>query len=341
MGNYSNTRTQRLYVQSEVTWGTIPNTAGTASLAGSNCCRMSALTFNQTQQEIVRSDKTGTLGITMGLLGRRTCNWSTKMSLALAGAAGGKPDMDPFLTAIFGKACTVVTSTSATYALDDNSPSVTIWDFNTPSTVTERAILGCVASKAKFDIGADEPSVEFSGQGLAILDTDIYATADATSKGGLTQASFPTEPATPVTNGVPAPGFTGVVTLDGNAYSIFRTGSISLDVERELPMDGFNSYYGLAPAAGLRNVTADWSMYDDDSANLSALKVKSQNGTGVNLTFQIGTVAGSIATWTLKNVLLPKYQYDYSGKRRFVTFNGARAHDTTIGAKDALTLVCT
>ena len=32
---------------------------------------------------------------------------------------------------------------------------------------------------------------------------------------------------------------------------------------------------------------------------------------------------------------MPKPQYDLSGKRRFVTFNGARTHDTTIGAKDA------
>jgi hypothetical protein len=300
---------------------------------------MSALAFNQTQQEIVRSDKTGSLGITMGLLGRRSCNWSTKMSMTANGAAGTAPDCDPFLAAIMGKLKTVSSGVSVTYALDDLSPSVCIWDFNTPATVTERVLSGAIAAKAKFDIGVDEPQVEFSGQGLAILDTDIFATADAISKAGLT--TFPTEPTTPVTNGTPAPGFTGVITLDAQTYSTMRSGSISIDVERELPMDGFNSYYGLAPAAGLRNVAADWSMYDDDSANLSALKVKAQNGTGVNLTFAIGTVAGSIWTFTLKNVLLPKPQYDYSGKRRVVSFGGARAHDTTIGAKDAFAIVLT
>ena len=257
------------------------------------------------------------------------------MSLAPNGAAGVKPDMDPFLAAIMGKLAVVNTGVSVVYGLEDNSPSVTIWDFNTPGTITQRCALGAVASKAKFDIGVDEPQVEFSGPAEAILDTDIYATADTVSKGGLTQASFPTEPTTPVTNGVAPPGFTGVITLDGQAYATFRTGSISVDVDRELPMDGFNSYYGLAPAAGLRNVAADWSMYDDDSAVLSALKVKAYAGTPVNLTFQIGTVAGSIWVFLLKNVLLPKPQYDLRGKRRFVNFNGARTHDTTIGAKDA------
>jgi hypothetical protein len=330
MANYSNTRIQRLYVQPEATWRTIPNTAGVASLAGSNCCRMSSLAINQTQQEVVRSDKTGSLGITMGILGRRQATWSTKMSMASNGAVGVKPDMDPFLAAIMGKLATVSAGVSVTYGLDDSSPSVTIWDFNTPSTMTERLILGCIASKAKFDIGIDEPAVEFSGPGLAILDTDIFATADTISKGSL--IAFPTEPATPVTNGTAPPGFTGLITLDANTYATFRSGSISLDVDRELPMDGFNSYYGLAPAVGLRNVAADWSMYDDDSAMLSTLKVKAYNGTGVTLTFQIGTVAGSIWTFTLKNVLLSKPTFDYSGKRRIVSFSACRAHDTTIGA---------
>jgi hypothetical protein len=170
---------------------------------------------------------------------------------------------------------------------------------------------------------------------VAVLDSDIYATADSISKGGLTQAAFPTEPASPITNGVAPPGFTGLITLDGNSYTTYRTGSITLDVARELPMDGFNSYYGLAPAAGERNVTSDWSMYDDDSAILQTLKQKAYAGTKISITFQIGTVAGSTWVFALKNILLPKPKFDYSGKRRVVQFSAARAHDTTIGAKDA------
>jgi len=104
------------------------------------------------------------------------------MSLAPNGAAGVKPDMDPFLAAIMGKLAVVNTGVSVVYGLDDNSPSVTIWDFNTPGTITQRCALGAVASKAKFDIGVDEPQVEFSGPAEAILDTDVYATADTVSK---------------------------------------------------------------------------------------------------------------------------------------------------------------
>jgi hypothetical protein len=305
---------------------------------------MSALDLQMSQDEIVRSDKTGSLGITLGTLGRKKCSWSTKMSLAPNGAAGTAPDMNPFLEAIMGAAPTItapavgppIVAGSVLYALGDASPSLVIWDFNTPATVTQRALMGAVASKAKFDLGADEPAVEFSGPGLTVCESDNFATADAITKAGLT--AFPTEPASPVTNGIAPPGFTGSISLDGNTFNTYRTGSIVIDVERELPMDGFNSYYGLTPAAGLRNVSTDWSMYDDDSANLQTLKAAAAAGTPVTLTFQIGTVAGSKWMFTLNNVLLPKPKYDYSGKRRTISFTGARAHDTTIGAKDAITI---
>jgi hypothetical protein len=333
---YSNTRLQRLYVQLETAFGTIPNAAGVASLTGSNCCRMSSLDMNQTQDEIVRSDKTGSFGATVGILSRRKSDWSTKMSLAANGAAGVKPDMDPFLVSLMGKAATVNAASSVVYSVDDQSPSLDVWDFNTPGSVTQRVALGAITQKAQFDIGVDEPAVTFSGQALATLDTDMFSTADATSKGGLT--AFPSEPATPVTNGIAPPGFTGVITLDGQTYNLFRTGTINVDIDRELPMDGFNSFYGLPPVAGARNVAVDWSMYEDDSANLTALKLKAYAGTPVALTFQIGTVAGSIWVFALKNVLLPKPKFDYSGKRRVISFSGARAHDTTIGAKDALSI---
>lgn len=81
--------------------------------------------------------------------------------------------------------------------------------------------------------------------------------------------------------------------------------------------------------------TSAVGVYDDDSSTLQTLKVKAYNGTPVAIAFQIGTVAGSTSMFALKNVLLPKPKCDYSGKRHVISFSGARAHDTTIGTKDA------
>jgi len=178
------------------------------------------------------------------------------MSLAPNGAAGVKPDMDPFLAAVMGKLGVVNAGVSVVYGLDDNSPSNTIWDL-------QHAVHGHGALRHGRDSAAKRSSTSESmspwwssaARHSPFWTRTIYATADAISKGGLTAAAFPTEPATPVTNGVAPPGFTGQITLDGkHLCDHIAPGKINVDVARDLPMDGFNSYYGLAPEAGDRTL---------------------------------------------------------------------------------------
>ena len=287
-----------------------------------------------------RPDKTGSLGEILGIPGRKTATWTAAMSMAGNGAAGVKPDVDVLLQLIFGKAVTIVASTSATYGLDDNSYLASIWHYNAPSTVAQYVAISSACKQLKITFGGDVPTLEFSGECLWVLDTDQLAdgTMDSVGKGGI--ATWTTQP-TPTVNGKPPAGFTGLITLDGQTYTTLRTGSITLAVARNLPGDTFNSYYSAAPVPGLRAVTADFGLYDDDSANLKALKQKSFNKTTVNLGFQIGTAAGNTWTFTLKNVLLPAPVLDQGQDRRALSFSGAHAYDTTIGAKDALALVIT
>jgi hypothetical protein len=187
--------------------------------------------------------------------------------------------------------------------------------------------------------------VEFSGAALWVLDSDQLAdgTMDTIGKGGIT--TWTARP-TPSVNGKPPQGFTGVVTLDGNAYTTLRSGSITLAVARNLPGDVFNSFYSGNPVPGLRTVAVDFNLYDDDGANLKALKQKSFTHTGgsgstVNLSFQVGTVAGNKHTFSLNNVKLPAYTLDQGSDRRALSWSGARAYDSAVGAKDSFTYVIT
>jgi hypothetical protein len=50
-------------------------------------------------------------------------------------------------------------------------------------------------------------------------------------------------------------------------------------------------------------------------------------------------VAGATWLFTLKDLLLSDPNFDYSGKRLILSFSGARAHETTIGAKDAFSVI--
>lgn len=329
------TRNQRAYPVLETTFGTA------VTPTGSNCCLITSFNTQASQGEIQRPDKTGSLGELTGIPGRRSASWSASLSTAGSGAAGTPPDSDKFLQLIFGAAPQTVASTSVTYNLSDANPSASIWNYNQPSTACQYVAIGAIATASKFQIGGDVPMLDISGPALWVYDSAQQAdgTTDSIAKGGIAGA-LPAEPS-PTTNGKPPAGFSGVITLDGNTYTSLRTATINLNVARDLPLDVFNSYYGGNPVPGIRTITCDFNLYDDDGSNLQSLRQKGFNKSLVQLVFQWGTVAGNIWTLTLKNVMLPVPTIDYGSARRALSFAGCRAHDTTIGAKDALTLALT
>lgn len=334
-----NSRNQLGYVQLESAYGTIPNASGVASVANANAFRMSALSMNPEQAIIVRPDKNSSLSPTLGTGGRKSATWNMRCSLAGNGAAGAAPDIGPFLQALMGKAPVISAGVSVTYGVDDTQYSLAIYNFWKPSTASQQVALGSIVQTGRFSLGGDVAEIDLSGQSRWVLDTDQFSTADVTAKGGLT--AFPAEPSAPVTNGTQAVGFTGLVTLDGNTYGTLRTANVTINANRDLPNDVYNNYYGVEPGQDVREVLCDLNIYDDDSANLSSLKVKGINKTPVTLSFQVGTNAGNKWTFTMNNVLLGTPQTDDGGRRKAITFNGCRAHATSSTSKDEIVLVLT
>jgi hypothetical protein len=334
----SASRNQQCFVQVESTYGTIPNSAGVASVANSNACRIISLTTNPRAGHIDRPDKTGTLSATVGVGGRKSAEWSARMSVAGSGTAGTVPNMDPFLQSAFGKAGTVASSTSVTYSLEDAAPSLSIYNFRSPSTVTQQCAFGAVVNSVRVPLNQDVAEIEFSGPARWVVDSTSFATHDTAGKGGLT--AFPSAPSSPVYAGNMAVGFVGTVTLDGTTYSTIRSGNINIALSRELPMDVFNSYYAGQPTLGVREVTVDFNLYDADDAALTALKGKAISKTSVTLSFQIGATAGNIWTWTLNNVLLDVPSYDDGSANWSLNWTG-RAYASSATAKDEVALVIT
>jgi hypothetical protein len=331
-------RNQSCFVQVESTYGTIPNSSGTASVANSNACRIMSLEVKPQYGRIDRPDKTGTLSATVGVGGRKSATWTAKMSLAGSGTAGAVPNMDPFLQATFGQAGTIVTSTSVTYSLADAAPGLSIYSFRTPSTLTQQCGFGSIVNSAKIPLNQDVAEIEFSGPGRWVVDSTNFSAHDTAGKGGLT--AFPSAPSSPVYAGNMAVGFVGTITLNGQTYTTLRSGTININLNRDLPADLFNSYYPNVPAQGVREVTVDFNLYDDDSAALTALKAASISKTAVDMSFQIGTTAGNIWTFTLKNVLLDVPSYDDGAANWAINWTG-RAHASSATAKDEITLVIT
>lgn len=338
MANQIYTRLQRVYPAIETTFGIAP--AGAPS--DSDCCLITTFSGDAKNPEIVRPDKTGAFGEILGIMGRRSATWSATLSAAANGVKGIKPDCDVFLQLLFGQASVAVASTSVTYTMNEiGCPTATVFDYNNPGTAAQFAALGCLCSKFSTSFGGDVPMLSFSGECMWVYDTIQAAdtNTDTIAPGGL--ASFPVQPSAPVTNGAPPQGFSGLITLDGNAFTTVRTGSIDVTLARELEKDGF-SVYPMAPGAGLYSVASSAELYDDDSTILNTLKTAASDPLGpvIGISYQIGTIPGNIWTYTLKNCRVTMPTYDKQQARRTVKFMG-KAHDTTIGSADAFVLVIT
>lgn len=332
---YSNTALQRGYVQEEATWGTIPNNAGVATLAGTDAFLFTDLNIQDNQAVEQNPDKTGSYSRVVGLPTRRTGSWSVRGTLRGGGAAGTAPDYDVFWKALLGKK-TINAGVSVVYDCEDLDYSLSLWDFNTPAAMDQRVAPGCIVNSCRLNFGATFADLEFSGESKCVFAKSRLAVAGATEKSGLT--AFPSEPADPTTVGTSITGYKGVITLDGQAYATLRSGSIEIASERELKKDAFNEDFPNDVMGGMRAARCDLTLDDDSGATQAALVAKAYAKTAVNITIQLGTTAGAICSVLLKNILLPNPTYDYGSKRRGIVFSGCETAATSLTGKDEVSV---
>jgi hypothetical protein len=117
-------RLEHLYAQIETTYGQIPNSGGTASVANSNACRFIRASIDTDVAMIQRPDKTGTRTIPKGSRGRSFAKWMSEMSIAPNGVAGVAPDMDPFMQLVAGQAGSATSGTATVTGATNATPIV-------------------------------------------------------------------------------------------------------------------------------------------------------------------------------------------------------------------------
>lgn len=337
----TSTRGQIGYVQKETSYGVIPNTTGTPTLAGTDAFVLTTISMKPAQPINVRPDKNSSLSKLAGTPGRKAATWSTTCSLAGSGTAGTAPDIDVILAALFGKDSTSSAGVSVTYAFEDASPTFSLWDFVATSTSDQQVSLGSIVQQGRFDFGGNFATFSASGESKWVLTKAQMATiidGDG-GKGGLTGTTYPSAPS-PTTAGNAVAGYKGTITLDGNAYTTVRSGSVIIAVARELDKQNWDDDYPGSPVNGDRTVTVDLTLTDDDSANLAALKGKAYAHTAVDFSLQIGKVAGNICTFGLKRIQLEAPEYGEDGNFRTTRLTGYCV-SSAVGAKDEATLVLT
>ena len=423
MPNYSFSRLERAYLQYQPTFGTIPNTSGTASVTNSNACRFMRMELQNEVALLERPDKTGTRSQEGMTSGRKVGRWSIEMSLAANGTPGTVPDCDPILVAMFGQTAAVgagsfaissstnatpivvtsaahgittgtlevvtiaghTTNTNAngtwlayagsttaltligsvgngiggaagnvsrvklTYSFIDDITQFTLWSFRTAATLDQRVGHTCVVTEATFNLNQDVATWQANGDCLWVLRSKDFGTADVYQAAGLT--TFPTEPATPVTNGSIIPGFTGrfvagastatasVYATAAVAFPTIRNATIRIQTNNLLVRDTFGSYYATLTEGDVRNITVSFNIYDDDSTAVNTLKTWGDNKTPVDFVLNLGTVVGNTWVHYLKNVYLAAHQLS-DGQLRFdASYADSRATTSNLGVRDEYSLV--
>lgn len=350
--SFSLTRLERIYLQTQADYNTIPNSSGTATLAGANACRIIKAMLDNEVSTIKRMDKTGRRSPTAGVPGRKFGKWSVEMSLAPNGTGGVKPDCDPIIQGFMGAAGAATTATAGNgfptgttvadaaaaykYTLSENIIPFLMWSFRQPSTISQRVAFGCGVNTATLQMGQDGAATwNASGEAKWVLHSKLFSGSTTEQKGGLT--AFPSEPGSPVTNGGIITGFTGKAIVNGVALANLRTASVTVAPGNAPVKDTFGSFHPTELEGDERKVSTQFSIYEDDSTAHRDLEDVSHSKTRIDAVYQIGTVPGSTVVIVLKGIQLVAPSREEE-RRYITTFPESEVTGSSDGAGDEITL---
>lgn len=227
------------------------------------------------------------------------------------------------------------------YTLSDAPYSFDLWSYRNingvAGTVEQRVAGSCVTTSLEVTFGGDFSTLTARGDCLCVLDSGYFSSASTPEKGGL--GSFPVEPAAPVTNGYPAPGFVGLATIGTQAILEIKTGTFAINTGRRLIRDSFGSYIPTGIEAAERSIMLDFTTDDTDSAALLNIKTASKTKTPISYSVLIGNVAGDEFVFSANNLILQPPAIGEQSVRYQDRFSGGQSFASTYTAKDELFLI--
>ena len=333
----------RLFLQATDPWAaTIPNSAGTASVASADGCEFmnGGLQLNARSNRITSNVATGSLGRKADRRGRRTCEANISVPFRGSGAAGTVSDMDQLIKCIFGAAGVVVSSTSVTYSLAENMIGLTAWVFRDPagSNIWNEVLVGGLVNSFEISGGGDETEcvLRCGIVGVDVIGKPEFSGLTTAEKRGLT--AWPSEPSAPSFLGEAALGFTGSATINSvSSFQISRF-SISGDLGRKLRYP-HGSRYATVPIQSKAQFRVNFSIFEEDTSAQATLRGLARTLTPFDVTLVIGEDAGNIHTLKLKNVVADGGDRDESGDENILNFSGIAS--ITAGSRNELEYVAT
>ncbi|HLH41376.1 MAG TPA: hypothetical protein VKV74_00220 [Bryobacteraceae bacterium] len=210
------------------------------------------------------------------------------------------------------------------YKLAEQLGSVTLFDYWDPSTAVQRLMNGAGIDKLQVKVNGDFHEFDFSGPGRDLVDSASFTSGDA----GLTQ--FPSEPSTAGFDYTIVPGHLGQVWMGTSPAQFFTltTAQLTLNNNISLRLHEFGSDFPRCVQGGVRSITLDFSLFEQDDAQTQQLYQAARQRSPIGVMIQLGEQAGQLFGAYMPAMVPEVPQFEDGDSRLQWKFQNSRAQGT-------------
>lgn len=210
---------------------------------------------------------------------------------------------------------------TVTYFPATELPSLSVFDYWTPSTSVQRLLCGCAVNEMDLQVNGDYHQFSFSGMAQDLLDTSSFQSG----MGMLT--GYPPEPPVDPTPITVIPGHLGQVWLGPIATRFYTltSGKINLNNGLSMRTDEYGSSVPQAINPGPRTVLLDFDLFGQDDINTVDLYQAARQRSPIAVCLQLGQSNGQLFGLYLKSVVPEVPDYGDQDSRLQWQFRGSQA----------------
>jgi len=213
------------------------------------------------------------------------------------------------------------TGPTTMYQTAEALPSVTLYDYWSPTTGVQRVLGGMAVDTLSIKVNGDFHEFDFSGQAQDLVDTSSFQSGEF----GL--SSYPAEPIVSPINYSIIPGNLGEVWL-GSSPTRFLTltnATVTFTNNLELRASEFGAILPSTIAPGQRAVSMSFSLYEMDDTGTAALYQAARQRSPISVMMQLGQQQGELFGVYMQSVVPEVPAFDDSDKRLQWQFQSSRA----------------
>ena len=188
---------------------------------------------------------------------------------------------------------------TVTYLPATELPSVSVFDYWSPSAAVQRVLCGSVVDQLTIDVNGDFHEFTFKGAARDVIDNTSFTPGD----GELT--TYPAEPLLTPFEQAPVPGNLGQAWIGSTAtkFLTLTDASVTLANDLDLTVREFGSSLPTSASAGARSVRLNFTIYEQTSQATTELYQAARQQSPVEAMLQLGMSAGQLFGVYLKSVV--------------------------------------